>query len=97
MSKIVQVDPSAINNVISNAKARQIIYSVIILSGIILGAIGVGVGANVPEWVEIATRVYVFLSAAMGGLALTNTPGNKNQEVVEYSNVVKRNTHRKDV
>ena len=82
MKTVVQVDPQAINNVITSAKVRRIIYTVITLASVLIGAIGVAYGANAPEWYEITVRVYLFIAAASGGLALTNTPAKKNQEEV---------------
>lgn len=82
MKTVVQVDPAAINNVITSAKVRRIIYTVITLASVLIGAIGVAYGANAPEWYEITVRVYLFIAAASGGLALTNTPAEKNQEEI---------------
>ena len=81
MNKVIQVDPSAINNIITNAKARQIIYSVFILLGVVIGALQTaGITA---EWLEISVNVYTYLTAGVVVLALTNTPGDKKQEEVE--------------
>ena len=94
MKTVVQVDPAAINNVIRNAKTRQIIYSVITLASVLVGAVGVAYGANAPEWYEITVRVYLFIAAAGGGLAVANTPGDKKQEeveVVEEADVLESN------
>lgn len=82
MKTVVQVDPAAINNVITSAKVRRIIYTVITLASVLIGAIGVAYGVNAPEWFDVVVRVYLFVAAASGGLALTNTPSEKNQDEV---------------
>lgn len=94
MNKVIQVDPNAINNVISNAKARKVIYGVFVILGLVIGS--VQASGLVAEWLNVATNVYIYLTAALGALALTNTPGETKQEEVEFveSN---HNTHRKDV
>lgn len=81
MNKVIQVDPAAINNIITNARVRQIIYGVFIILGVVIGSIQTaGVSA---EWLEISVNVYTYLTAVVVALALTNTPSEKKQEVVE--------------
>lgn len=80
MNKVIQVDPSAINNIITNAKARQIIYAVFVVLGVVIGALQTaGITA---EWLEISVNVYTYLTALVVALAFTNTPGEKKQEEV---------------
>lgn len=101
MNKVIQVDPSAINNIVTNAKARQIIYAVFVVLGVVIGALQTaGITA---EWLEISVNVYTYLTALVVVLALTNTPGEKKQEEIVVDEPVeeiaekKPNTHRKDV
>lgn len=80
MNKVIQVDPAAINNIITNAKARQIIYAVFVILGVVIGALQTaGITAG---WLEISVNVYTYLTALVVVLALTNTPGEKKQEEV---------------
>lgn len=81
MNKVIQVDPAAINNIITNARVRQIIYGVFVILGVVIGSIQTaGVSA---QWLEISVNVYTYLTAVVVALALTNTPSEKKQEVVE--------------
>lgn len=78
---IIAVDAKAINNVITNAKVRQTIYTAFIVLGVVIGSIQAsGLDA---EWLNVATNVYLYLTAALGALALTNTPSEKQIEELE--------------
>lgn len=56
------------------SKTRQIVYGVLALAGLILGAIQVAYitsGAQ-PEWLDIALAVFAFVGSAVHNLAGSN-------------------------
>lgn len=77
MSNVIPVVP---NDTALPAKARQALYWLLVLVGLVLGAFQAAYfqDANVyPEWLKIATAVFAFLSAALGLLAGVNVSGVK--------------------
>lgn len=59
------------------ASARRVIYLVLAVTGLTLGATQVGyasVDINAPAWLIVATAVYGFLAGGGGILAVLNTP-----------------------
>lgn len=66
-----------IARVITNTRARQIIYGVFVLALVVVGAIQVGYGAleaPVPAAVTVALEVLTYLGIPVGALALANAP-----------------------
>lgn len=58
------------------ARTRQIVYAFYALGSVLLGATQVGYSAatiDLPQWLVIATAVWVFLGGSQGLLAFLNT------------------------
>lgn len=69
---------SAFNPLENNPAARKVVYGLFWVIGLVIGALQVAYGAaantEVPQAVDIASAVYVFLGIAVGYQAATNTP-----------------------
>lgn len=68
---------NAFNPLAGNAAARKVVYSLFWLTGLVIGALQVAYGAasntEVPQAVDIASAVFVFLGIAVGYQAAANT------------------------
>jgi len=65
-----------LGNVISNNKARKIIYGTYTVAAVAVGGVGayfLGTGHAIPEAVVGAQAVIAYLGIPVGGLALANT------------------------
>lgn len=66
------------NPLANNPRARKIVYTLFWLAGLVIGALQVAYGASdgteVPQAVDIASAVYVFLGIGVGYQASANTP-----------------------
>jgi hypothetical protein len=60
-----------------NPAARKVVYALFWMAGLVIGALqvayGAASGAEVPEAVDIASAVYVFLGIGVGYQASVNT------------------------
>lgn len=58
-----------------STRARDILYAVFAILGIVIGAVQVGVAAaemSQPVWLTVALAVYAFLGGAFGKLSRDN-------------------------
>lgn len=66
------------NPLANNPTARKYVYLLFWLAGLVIGALQVAYGAadntEVPQAVDIASAVYVFLGIGVGYTAAQNTP-----------------------
>lgn len=67
------------SNILENvvpASARQAIYVVYAVVGVVLGALAVAFGTlsgEGPEWLAVANAVYLYVGGAVGLVAASNT------------------------
>lgn len=69
--------PPNLGIVVTNARARKIIYAAYIVLLVIAGAIQVAfaaIQAGQPVWLVAALAVLAYLGIPVGGLALANSP-----------------------
>lgn len=66
------------NPLANNPKARKVVYTLFWLAGLVIGALQVAYGAadntEVPQAVDIASAIFVFLGIGVGYQASANTP-----------------------
>lgn len=68
------------------AHVRRIVYVVLAVAGLVLGATQVGYSSiemNQPEWLTVALSVYAYLAGGSGILATLNTPRQQDVDDVE--------------
>ena len=69
-----------LGSVITNARARKIIYALYLVGLVLAGAAQVGFAAaqlGQPVWLVVTLAVLAYLGIPIGGLALVNTPASE--------------------
>lgn len=66
-----------LGTVVTDQRARKIIYGVYVIALVVVGAIQAGYGVLdgvQPDWLTVAVSVMGYLGIPVGGLAIANTP-----------------------